>query len=478
MAMRVSGRAIRALGMLCTLAGASTARAQATATPPVTVAVTGTVYDSIAHAPLAGARVQLVSATDQRRVVNAVTDSTGKFHASVTPGRYLAGFFHPAVDLLGIEPPLLVVDVPAAPTAAMSLGIPGPAAIATALCGEGAPSDSSGVLVGQVRDANTESPVAGARVVASWLEIDIGAGGVRQVQRRVPAQTRADGGYAMCGLPNDRVVLSADSGAAKTGLIEVEIPTRGLVRRDLAVAGPAAAVAVAADSTHGAPKTTVLRGTARLTGTVRRPDGKPMSGARVTVWGSGLSATTGADGRFALSGLPAGTFSAQARAIGYTPTTAPVDLASDRTASVDIHLTEQATTLAPVTVYGKPNRMLHEFDEFMKRKRMGFGRFLTPVDFQNRYAVTDALRMVPGLQVMPTGTGDAVYGRGGCTPSVYLNDMQLPAEVTVGASAPPDIDAWVRPDQIMGIEVYAGLGGIPPQYQSNGCGLILIWTKR
>jgi hypothetical protein len=85
--------------------------------------------------------------------------------------------------------------------------------------------------------------------------------------------------------------------------------------------------------------------------------------------------------------------------------------------------------------------------------------------------------MIPGLRVMPTGTGDAVYGRGGCTPAIYVDDMQLPPDMAFGESTPPDIDAYVQPDQIMGIEVYAGLGGIPPQYASNGCGVILIWTK-
>ena len=489
MAMRMSGRAVSRILWLagiivvgCVSARAASAQTTATtattAPPPVTVTVSGTVYDSVARAPLAGAQVQLVNAADERRVVTAVTDSAGTFHASVPPGRYLAGFFHPSVDVLGIDPPLVVVDVPAVAKATIALAIPGPATIATALCGARAPGDSSGALVGQVRDANTGAPIADARVVASWLEIDIDAGGLRQEQRRVPAQTRADGGFAMCGLPNDRVIVSADSGASKTGLIEVVIPTDGLVRRDLTMASPAAAVAVAADSAHGAAKATVLRGTARLTGTVRRPDGHPMSGARVTVWGTGLTATTDNDGRFALSSLPAGTFSAQARAIGYSPATASVDLASNRTASVDIALDKQPTSLAPVTVYGKPNRSLREFDEFMQRKRQGFGHFLTPADLRDRFAVTDALKMVPGLQVLPTGMGNAVYGRGACIPAIYVDDMQLPPEATIGASTPPDIDAYVQPDQIMGIEVYAGLGGIPPQYSSNACGVILIWTKR
>lgn len=465
-------------------AAAAAVAASSDSTTPVTV--TGTVYDSVAHAPLAGALVQLVEVTHQARVYNASTDSAGAFSIpSVLPGRYAAGFFHPSVDALGIESPLVGVTVTSGQPLSVALGIPGPARISTALCGARGPADSTGTLVGIVRDADTGTPLGGARVIVTWREIVIGTGGLREEQRRVPAQTRADGGYVMCGLPDDRVIASADSGARQSGLIEVEIPTHGLVRRDFAVAGPAAAVATRVDSIPGAPPTTVLRGTARLTGTVRGPTSRPMSGARVTLWGSGLSTSTDATGHFTLGGLPAGTFSAQARAIGYAPATTSVDLASDQTASVNITLTEQATALAPVTIYGKPNYAVREMNDFLQRKREGFGHFLTAADLQNRFAVTDALRMVPGLQVTPTGTGEAVYGRGGCTPAVYLDGMQLPGEPPMmgpgggfGSGSPPDIDAYIQPTQIMGIEVYTGLGEAPPQYQSNGCGTVLIWSKR
>lgn len=440
-------------------------------TTPVTV--TGTVYDSVARAPLADALVQLVEATRQTRVYNATTDSLGRFTVpSVLPGRYAVGFFHPAVDALGIEPPLVGLTVASGRPASVALAIPGPGAISTALCGARAPGDSSGTLVGLVRDADTGTPLAGARVVVSWLEITIGQGGIRQQQRRVPAATRQDGGYTICGLPNDQVIVSADSGALRSGLLEIDIPTRGLTRRDFTLAGPAAAVATRVDSTPGAAAVApVLRGTARLAGQVRGPGGRPMSGARVTVWGSGLSATTGASGDFAIAGLPAGTFSAQARAIGFTPVSVPVDLASNRTDSVAITLTERATTLAPVTVYGKPSAASRFMQDFLERRRQGWGRFLTAADLQNRLALSDALRVVPGLRVTPSGFGQAVTARGGCTPVVYLDGMQL----FEGAQ---NIDQLIQPTQVMGVEVYTGLGGIPPQYQSNGCGVILIWSQR
>ena len=41
-----------------------------------------------------------------------------------------------------------------------------------------------------------------------------------------------------------------------------------------------------------------------------------------------------------------------------------------------------------------------------------------------------------------------------------------------------ELDVWVRPNEVKGIEVYAGIGA-PMEYQVglSGCGSILIWTK-
>lgn len=41
-----------------------------------------------------------------------------------------------------------------------------------------------------------------------------------------------------------------------------------------------------------------------------------------------------------------------------------------------------------------------------------------------------------------------------------------------------EIDTWMRPDDIVGIEVYAG-AGMPAQFQQgmSACGSIVIWTR-
>ena len=59
-----------------------------------------------------------------------------------------------------------------------------------------------------------------------------------------------------------------------------------------------------------------------------------------------------------------------------------------------------------------------------------------------------------------------------CVASVYLDGMYLPA-LTVR-----DLDNYVRPEGIAGIEVYSD-ATVPAAYQRalSGCGVIIIWTK-
>jgi hypothetical protein len=70
---------------------------------------------------------------------------------------------------------------------------------------------------------------------------------------------------------------------------------------------------------------------------------------------------------------------------------------------------------------------------------------------------------------------DSVFVRGmttnRCVASIYIDGARMP-----GISA-DEIDGWVRPEEIAGIEVYTGLTA-PPQFVDpfNRCGAIVIWT--
>ncbi len=446
-----------------------------------TASVTGTVYDSVSNTGLEGADVQLVAVNNQTLAYTAHADSLGRFRiAALPPGDYVAGFFHPSLDALGIAAPLRSATIHAGSDNVLDLVIPGPARIRAAVCGERPAADSSGALAGVVRDAATGMPIADAKVVLTWREIIIDKRGLVSQMRRVPAQTNDEGAYHICDLPGaDTVLASAELAARRSGLVEVGIPIGGITRRDFSLGDSTTAIAVVADSVSTATAaaqraTTLLRGSSTLSGFVHAADGKPMQGARVMVWGTGRETTSRADGRFTLGGLPAGTFSLEARMIGFEPKRVAVDLSPQKPSAVDLQFSARVQELSRVVIMGKPRRTPSDILGFLERSRTGMGHYITASDpvLKEAIDVTDALRMTPGVQVAPSGNfGHVILMRGGCVPVVYVDGTQSP-------DGYESLDDLVPPQQVAGIEIYSGLGEGPAQYQSNGCGVVLVWTKR
>ncbi|MDQ2668756.1 MAG: carboxypeptidase regulatory-like domain-containing protein, partial [Gemmatimonadota bacterium] len=215
-----------------------------------TATVTGTVYDSVAHAPLAGADVQLVELKDRSRAYTVRADSLGRFRIdSVRPGDYAAGFFHAALDALGIEPPLQAARIRAGNDNVLALVIPGPVAMMRALCPARPAGDSAGAVAGSVRGAESGAPVKGAKVIVSWLELFIDSRGIVTQQRRVPVATGENGDYRICGVPGaDTVLASVEAPGRQSGVIEVAIPSRGITRQDFTLGDSTSAVALSPDS--------------------------------------------------------------------------------------------------------------------------------------------------------------------------------------------------------------------------------------
>jgi hypothetical protein len=145
---------------------------------------------------------------------------------------------------------------------------------------------------------------------------------------------------------------------------------------------------------------------------------------------------------------------------------------------VAVALKERATALSSVVVRGKRSRQSTFMEEFAERRRRAAGgTFLGPVDLERRMSLyaSDALRTVAGMRVQPgRGFGQVVRGRGGCTPAVYVDGMPI-------VNGADDLDQLLNPASVMAMEIYSGLGAIPPQFSglgANGCGAVVVWTKR
>src|SRR5919106_998136 len=440
------------------------------------ISVVGTVRDSIADKALVGAVVQIVRTDAVRAARSAQTDNRGRFRFdSIVPGEYFATFFPPAVDSLGVQAPVRQVRLGARDPERLDLAIPAVERVIAALCPGTQPADSAAVLVGEVRDADTAEPIAGATVLASWLDIIIDREGLRTVPQDVQTSTGSQGAFALCHLPDGgQVAVQASADTRATGSLEVTFKARSIVRRDFTLA-EGTTVVVAAGDTSDASRDTVLRGPARLTGTVLNESNRPVRDAIVEVVRTGMSTATDTAGRFQLANLPVGTHALEVRRVGFAPQHIPVQLASRSPSTVNVVLEKPVRMLDAVevteTVYSR--RQV----ELERRRRRGFGHFITREDLERRAAsqLSDVLRSVPGVRVYSSPTGNVVvFQRGSsfsgpCRPTVYLDGMRLGTN--------EDLDFLANVNSLEAVEVYTSAGQAPVEFWSGGCGSLVLWTR-
>jgi hypothetical protein len=475
------GIVMRLLPVLCSVLLVRLAGAQ---TPGVPASVTGAVHDSIGGRPLSGAVVQLVAVDVATRAARSVlSDSLGRFRLdSVPAGSYMLGFFHPVLDSLGLEPLVQELTVAGGAPVRADLAIPSPARFRAIICGPQAAADSGAALFGVARDARTGSPLSGVSVTVTWAEISFGPRGLaRQLPRRV-ITTASNGWFALCNIPGaGAIAIAATRGADSTDVVEIEVPTERLLRRDMYLGPVRLAQARRTDSLT--PPNVRRVGDGQLTGVVVTASGNtPIEGAQVGVV-DGPRVSTNVRGEWTLTGAPLGTRLLEVRAVGYYPERRAVDVI-DNAPPVRTSLMTMKAVLDTVQVTA--SRLSENLRGFEDRRRAGPGRYLTPEDIARRNPVvtSDVFRMVPGMQVERSPLGATqLFMRGTfseqCVPAIYLDGHFMR-----GFSA-DDVDDWVKPNRIAGIEVYVG-AHMPAQFNpgmgaggldSEPCGSIVIWTK-
>lgn len=468
--------------------GAPLSRATLGAQNPSRVTVEGRVYDSLARVPLAGATVNFVRADSRTKSYTATSDSAGRYSLpDLEAGSYIAGFFHPVLDAIALEPPIRRVEIgnDRRSTARVDLAVPSSDHIRTAICGERETRDSTGVFVGRVRDATTGAALESATVTAEWMAIKMVDGRLGFGPAKQRATTGANGGFAFCGLTTQLpVTIVANAGAASSGELSLSVPARAIVHRDLFV-GPVQSIAqipadTAIDDSLRVPVQPLRRGPAVLRGLVRDANRHaPLPDVQVTVLGTGLTTTADKQGAFTLAQLPLGTRMVVARKIGYVPVEQLVDLRPDTA-----HVTFDVPTVKSVmdTVRIVANRTYAaDRNGFYSRQRMGFGHHFDAEQIErlNTFATSSLLIRVPNVRISSSGLNRQVLISDGfgkfCSPPIYVDGF-VQSDLTVD-----DLDGLVPPDQIEGLEVYTRQGGVPPQFRSPilsaGCGAIVIWTQ-
>ena len=235
----------------------------------------------------------------------------------------------------------------------------------------------------------------------------------------------------------------------------------------------------------GAQETGTVAGAVTASGT-----GAALAGATVTITGTPLGATTGPDGRYAIAGVPPGTYRVRARLIGYaTAVDSGVVVRAGETTTAHFPLQAQAVQLEAVVAIG--------YATVEKRDLTGAVASVSGDAVTTQAAPTATINTAlqgraAGVQVVTNsgmpGVGASVRIRG--TNSITANSEPLyvvdgiPAEQGVGGTSITAQDPRtnplmsIDPNEVESIDVLkdASATGI---YGARGAnGVVLITTKR
>lgn len=230
--------------------------------------------------------------------------------------------------------------------------------------------------------------------------------------------------------------------------------------------------------------------TATISGLVSAaPTGAPLAGSRVVLVGTTTFTTSGADGRYALRGVPAGTYDVRVLRFGYLEQKRSVALTGGQTLTADFALQPSVVQLEEVVTTATG-----------EQRRVELGNAVTTVNAARRSQtapVTDMASLLvaqaPGVQVLPgntTGTGARVRIRGVSSLSlsndpIYVidgvrmtssNGSQSANIFTGGAIQSRAQD--LNPDEIESVEVVKGPSAATLYGTDASNGVIVIRTKR
>lgn len=436
----------------------------------------GVVFDSVAGKPLDGAIVQVAATNSPDAPRTATTDAQGQFRLAGLPvGRYVIGFYHDALTMLGLDAPTRVIELGAASDVTVELAIPSSEAIRALRCGASDPN-AAGMLVGFARDAERRSAIAGLRVAVHWRAFALDSGDYRVVTDRRVATIEPDGSYLVCHLPTE-VPLDLQAGAVGHRVVEgtvVNLPAMGIGTLDLYLADSA-----------------LSAGNAMVRGTVRRESGKAVSSGRVVIKALNREVPI-QEGAFVAAGLPAGSWVAEARVMGVEPQDVLVTASESEVATAAITVSNGPQQLDAVTVMGKRDRDLQVLDEVLRRSRLGMGTTFLPGHPALRSALTiaDVMREARGFRQV---TRDSVTARDSCRNVwVYVNDVRMPDGFK-------SVDMAATPREVLAIETWPSILLAPIQYRRSApppfagpprhrygapppepppCALVLVWTRR
>ncbi|HEX2209855.1 MAG TPA: TonB-dependent receptor [Longimicrobium sp.] len=223
--------------------------------------------------------------------------------------------------------------------------------------------------------------------------------------------------------------------------------------------------------------------------------GRPLPNVTVTVTGTQARGVTGADGRYTIAGVPAGSHTVSVTGMGYGTVTRTVTVTAGATSTVDVQLAQQAILLDEVVAVG-----------YGTQRRSDLTGSVASVDMEavERMPVTSIDQMlqgtVPGVEVQTAssapGGGISIRVRGGTSVSAGVSSEPLyvidgfPVEVDYAAESPgaggrsaaitvaPNPLTALNPRDIESIEILKDASALAIYGARAANGVVLITTKQ
>lgn len=213
-----------------------------------------------------------------------------------------------------------------------------------------------------------------------------------------------------------------------------------------------------------------------LTGTITDQDGTPVEGAAVELLhGDTVTKRVRSDtaGKFAMTGIPTATAHIRVRRMGFQPRTLDVHIGEEGLSSIVVALEMMAADLSVVRITDYMDDPDVRLRDYMQRKLTNsFGHYIDgeTIDERRPTYLSDMLRTLPGVTVLPSRRVGNVVRVRGCSPLVWIDGVRMP-----GA----ELDEVARPSDIAAMEIYNSFAGIPSQFfdRTATCGTIVLWTR-
>jgi TonB-dependent Receptor Plug Domain len=181
--------------------------------------------------------------------------------------------------------------------------------------------------------------------------------------------------------------------------------------------------------------------------------------------------------------MPLGSWTFDARAIGYMTDARLVDVVAGSVAEVVFILPEREQFLDTVRVVGERPVESASYRGFLERRSRGFGSFVDEAQIERRKPqfIADLVRDLPGVLVSSSPMRGNLqdirfrsyrFGARTCAPDVFIDGTYVP---NVGRDG--TLESMVSTMSLRAVEVYPRAGSVPAQFQRNdGCGALVLWT--